>query len=308
MRSAPRSFADREVATNDPVPSEPEQAPSMQRIEVGGASIEYAWYLPGSGADDRCQWHRSFTYTTDLAALLTGNHFLTSSHRRPAFQLWSILSVGAELHRRCSAPATRTICMRKHASSCRGCSTLLACGSAISTATATAARSHSCSPRLFQAERCPRWWKRPTSSLKGITLKSVATMASRFERDPDFRERLSKYHRDPNGAFRSWAEAWLLPSFRSWTIVDDFDKLQFPLLVIQGPADPFGTMEHARLIQKRAGRTVLILELPASGHNPHIGAESVTLGAVARFLRRMENGPSDNGRQKRKDSANLANF
>lgn len=36
---------------------------------------------------------------------------------------------------------------------------------------------------------------------EGITLKSMATMASRFERDPDFREKLSKYRRDLNGAF-----------------------------------------------------------------------------------------------------------
>jgi pimeloyl-ACP methyl ester carboxylesterase len=90
--------------------------------------------------------------------------------------------------------------------------------------------------------------------------------------------------------------------------VDDLDKLQLPLLVIQGSADPFGTMQHARLIQERAGRTLLIVELPASGHNPHMDAELVTLGALARFLRGMENGRSDNGRQKRKDSANLAKF
>ncbi|CVI63282.1 alpha/beta hydrolase (plasmid) [Agrobacterium leguminum] len=121
-----------------------------------------------------------------------------------------------------------------------------------------------------------------------ITLDGVRALTERFETDPFLLRKLARYHRDAVGAFQGWSQPWSLPQFRDWTIVGELDKLSLPLLVIQGSSDPFGTMEHARLIARCAGRLPSILELPESGHNPHIDAEQVTLDAVAEFLHGVE--------------------
>ncbi|SFU16980.1 alpha/beta hydrolase [Mesorhizobium sp. YR577] len=130
-----------------------------------------------------------------------------------------------------------------------------------------------------------------------VTLDGVAAMTERLEVDPSLRQKLARYHSDPVAAFQGWARPWSLPQFRNWTIVGELDKISLPLLVIQGSADPFGTMEHARLIARYAGRAVSILELPASGHNPHIDAEQLTLDAVAEFLHGVENDAECSARQ-----------
>lgn len=134
-----------------------------------------------------------------------------------------------------------------------------------------------------------------------LTLEGVAALSERYETDPALREKLARYHRDPDGAFFGWSRTWLLPEFRDWTIVGELDKLRLPLLVIQGSADPFGTLKHARLISEHVGRSASVLELPASGHNPHVDAETATLTAVAEFLRAVENCAGDEGGWKCKD-------
>lgn len=126
-----------------------------------------------------------------------------------------------------------------------------------------------------------------------VTLDGVAALAGRFETDPALRRKLARHHRDPVAAFEGWSRPWSLPQFRSWTIVEELDKLDLPLLVIQGAADPYGTMEHARLIARHARRPPAILELPATGHNPHVEAEELTANRVTAFLRGVEN---DSGR------------
>lgn len=121
-----------------------------------------------------------------------------------------------------------------------------------------------------------------------VTLDGVAALATRYKTDRSLRQKLGNYHRDPDGAFQAWSRTWLLPEFRSWTIVDELDTLRLPLLVIQGGADPYGTMEHARLIVEHAGIAPSLLALAASGHNPHVDAEAVTLKAVTDFFLTME--------------------
>ncbi len=84
----------------------------------------------------------------------------------------------------------------------------------------------------------------------------------------DLRQKLSRYHDDPDSAFWGWNRIWLDPGFRDWTIEAECDSIGCPVLAIQGVDDEYGTLEQIRGIARRAPHTRL-LELPACGHSPH---------------------------------------
>lgn len=117
-----------------------------------------------------------------------------------------------------------------------------------------------------------------------LTLRGVAALAARYEADPSLRQKLARYHRDPDEAFYSWSRVWLSPAFRDWTIVNELASIRAPLLVIQGAADPYGSMVHAQSIAERAAWRPTIVELAGCGHNPHVEMEAETLRLTAEFL------------------------
>lgn len=100
----------------------------------------------------------------------------------------------------------------------------------------------------------------------------------------DLRERLAKYHDDPDSAFWGWNRIWLHPPFRDWSIEAEIAAIRCPLLAVQGLADEYGTLEQIRGIARRVPQTEL-LELPGCGHSPHRDQPQALIDAVARFLR-----------------------
>ena len=117
---------------------------------------------------------------------------------------------------------------------------------------------------------------------------SVASIAAAREAylTTDLRQRLARYHDDPDSAFWGWNRIWLHPPFRQWTIEDDITTITCPLLAVQGLDDEYGTLAQVRGIQRRLPHTRL-LELPACGHSPHRDqAQAVinaTRGIIASF-------------------------
>ncbi len=101
----------------------------------------------------------------------------------------------------------------------------------------------------------------------------------------DLRERLARYHDDPDSAFWGWNGVWLHPPFRQWSIEADMAAITCPLLAIQGVDDEYGTLEQIRGIARRAPQTEL-LELAGCGHSPHRDRPDDVIAAVAAFVGR----------------------
>jgi pimeloyl-ACP methyl ester carboxylesterase len=99
----------------------------------------------------------------------------------------------------------------------------------------------------------------------------------------DLRERLARYHADPDSAFLGWNEAWLDPAFRTWSIEAELQAITCPVLAVQGLDDEYGTLEQIRGIARRLPATEL-LELPACGHSPHRDQPEALERAVASFI------------------------
>ena len=114
---------------------------------------------------------------------------------------------------------------------------------------------------------------------------SVASIANAREAylQTDLRQRLARYHDDPDSAFWGWNDIWLHPPFKQWSIEAELATITCPLLAVQGLDDEYGTLEQIRGIARLAPQTEL-LELAACGHSPHRDQPAALIAAVTRFM------------------------
>ena len=99
----------------------------------------------------------------------------------------------------------------------------------------------------------------------------------------DLRQRLARYHDDPDSAFCGWNDIWLDPKFRAWNIEACLPHIRCPLLAVQGVDDEYGTMAQIDAIAAGAPRARL-LELRDCGHSPHRDQPAALTEAVVAFM------------------------
>lgn len=101
------------------------------------------------------------------------------------------------------------------------------------------------------------------------TVRQIRQAKINYERN-DLREKLRKYHGDNvECAFYEWNRSWLDPEFGKWNIEEYLPRIKVPILVLQGEEDEYGTLEHMRRIEAKAGSEVKAVAFPGCGHSPH---------------------------------------
>jgi pimeloyl-ACP methyl ester carboxylesterase len=122
----------------------------------------------------------------------------------------------------------------------------------------------------------------PHVVVERITLEAIRLTRERFETG-DLRERLSRHHDHPEIAFRGWCDVWLDPAFETWSLEADAERVDCPILLIQGEDDPYGTLDQLERIEANVAGPIRRLIVPA-GHNPHVDSDESVLREIARFL------------------------
>jgi len=102
------------------------------------------------------------------------------------------------------------------------------------------------------------------------------------------KERMGKYHLDPDATFFGWNDAWLAPGFKSWNVAEVIDYMRIPVLAIQGREDQFGTLAQIEEIEHRIYSPVDAEVIDDCQHAPHFEQPEQTLVAVAEFAERLE--------------------
>jgi pimeloyl-ACP methyl ester carboxylesterase len=122
----------------------------------------------------------------------------------------------------------------------------------------------------------------PHTHVEALSLASIEKARAAYERS-DLKQRLAKYHDDPDSAFWGWNRIWLHPPFSAWSIEDEIGSIRCPLLAVQGIDDEYGTLEQIRGIARRLPQTRL-LELAGCGHSPHRDRPQAVIDAVEHLV------------------------
>ena len=101
--------------------------------------------------------------------------------------------------------------------------------------------------------------------------------------ETDLRDRLARYHADPDSAFWGWNDIWLAPEFVHWRIDGLLPDIRCPVLAIQGLDDECGTMAQIGGIAAAVPGTRL-LKLPNCGHSPHRDQADAVIESTVAFL------------------------
>jgi len=125
----------------------------------------------------------------------------------------------------------------------------------------------------------------PHVMIEDICITSIAAVKRSYE-TTDLREKLRRYHADPDGAFWGWCNIWLDPRFRWWNIEEHVQKITCPILAIQGFEDEYGTMEQIERISRLTPDTEL-LKLKSCGHSPHRDQPEAVIAAASRYIERL---------------------
>jgi pimeloyl-ACP methyl ester carboxylesterase len=122
----------------------------------------------------------------------------------------------------------------------------------------------------------------PHIFVEDVTVQGIE-QARQAYLNTDMREKLQRYHSNPDSAFWAWNDAWLNPSFRGWNIESQIEAIACPVLALQGVDDEYATLEQIHGIKKRVPQT-LTLAIPGCGHSPHKDQPAIVTQAVIDFL------------------------
>lgn len=113
-------------------------------------------------------------------------------------------------------------------------------------------------------------------------LASIADARTAYE-TTDLRDRLAKYHRDPDNCFWGWNNAWLDPDFTKFNIEYCLSGIHTPVQFIQGAADQYGSLAQLEAIRRHCPAPLSEAVLADCKHSPHIEKPDELTGLIARF-------------------------
>ena len=126
----------------------------------------------------------------------------------------------------------------------------------------------------------------PHVNIEPFNIESIARVRESYE-TTDLKQRLAKYHARVDDAFLGWADAWLDPTFRTWSIEEYVDHIAAPMLLIQGMDDEYGTLAQLDCIEAHARVSTTRLVLENCRHSPHRDQEAAVIDAIVAFAGRL---------------------
>jgi pimeloyl-ACP methyl ester carboxylesterase len=117
-------------------------------------------------------------------------------------------------------------------------------------------------------------------------------LAERAWQETDFRERLSRHHRDPDAVFSAWLSIRESDSLLTLPLEAYLPSVRRPVLVLQGDRDEYATSLQMDALRPLAPQ-MLLVQLPDTGHTPHRERPEVVLDEITGFLRHLCEGRPD---------------
>lgn len=122
----------------------------------------------------------------------------------------------------------------------------------------------------------------PHIMVEDVTITSIERARETYL-ETDLKQKLGRYHADPDSAFWGWNDIWLYAPFREWSIEKEIENVRCPVLAVQGLDDEYGTLEQIHGITRRVADTEIV-ELADCGHSPHRDQADELIRRVTRFI------------------------
>ena len=122
----------------------------------------------------------------------------------------------------------------------------------------------------------------PHFFMEASNIEAIRKTVETFE-TTGLRARLARHHADVDAAFRGWSGAWLDPGFEKFDTTEALAYIRVPVLVVQGAADPYGTLAQVRVVEEECYCPVETAVMDGVGHAPHRESAESTLTTVADF-------------------------
>ncbi|MEQ1650559.1 MAG: alpha/beta hydrolase [Hyphomicrobiaceae bacterium] len=127
----------------------------------------------------------------------------------------------------------------------------------------------------------------PHVLVEPISVSSIARITETYE-TTDLRDRLTRHHAHIDDAFLGWSRIWLSPTFRTWNLGAECQRLTTPTLLIQGEDDEYGTLAQLDAIQSAATFAgIQRVVLANCGHSPHRDQPAAVIDAISSFSARL---------------------
>jgi pimeloyl-ACP methyl ester carboxylesterase len=119
------------------------------------------------------------------------------------------------------------------------------------------------------------------------TVEPMREVGERFA-SGELRARLARHHEDVDGAFHGWFDTWTDPAFATWSIEHLLGGIEVPVVVAQGDADEYDTLEQVeRTVAAIRPGLATPLVIPECGHQPHLEHPEVMVEATKAFVDRI---------------------
>ena len=145
----------------------------------------------------------------------------------------------------------------------------------------------------------------PHVFVEDVTLSSIARIRESYGRG-ELKARLARHHDHVDDAFLGWADTWLAPDFKTWSLADLLASIEVPILLIQGERDEYGTLEQLDRIQRAVKGPTTRVVVAGAGHAPHRDHESEVVDAIVRFAATLAPLTAGAAHEKEKSDARFA--
>jgi pimeloyl-ACP methyl ester carboxylesterase len=125
--------------------------------------------------------------------------------------------------------------------------------------------------------------------VEDLNIASIRQIGADYE-TTDLRQRLARYHRDPDIAFHGWKDAWLDPRFRAFDLTALLPTIAVPILALQGADDPYGTEVQLRVFAAKVRVSITPRLIRGARHAPHLEAKDETLALITDFISDLQRG------------------
>lgn len=117
-------------------------------------------------------------------------------------------------------------------------------------------------------------------------LKEIANAKQAYD-SGGLKDRMAKYHADPDNTFRGWNDSWLNPDFKRWNVTEVLDYIRVPVLALQGVQDQYGTWAQIEVIEERCYAPIDAVPIENCHHSPFLDQPDQTVGEIADFCARL---------------------